>query len=193
MQLLSVLWNWAPVYIRCSFDQENRSRWAEESVCFCRMPGSCSHTGSHRRTEVFPLCSHIFSPGLPYCLKKIFKPLVSTHPINNSSFALCPRAGLCHLCGQAGRGWSAEQFGKTLQNDPTQLHLLCSVRVFEKFVIICHFEHTQAVVLFEEFWDLLGLRKTTGKKVKMWVPCSAILPRYYFPDTTFRSTSAWNG
>lgn len=143
------------------------------------MPGSCSHTGSHRRTEVFPLCSHIFSPGLSYCLKKIFKPFVSTHPINNSSFSLCPRACLCHLCGQAGQGWSAEQFGKTLQNDPTQLHLLCFVRVFEKLVIICHFKHTQAVVLFKEFWDLLGLRKTTGKKVKMWVPCSAILPRYY--------------
>lgn len=35
-----------------------------------------------------------------------------------------------------------QEHGEALQNDPTQLQILCSVRVFDKLVIMGHFEHT---------------------------------------------------
>lgn len=96
---------------------------------------------THSRTEFSPF-AFTSSPRGPLCLKKRYlRPgFQFTKQINLSPsdaqelvFATC-----------MVRPGSAEvlEHGETLQNDPAQFQILCFVRVFEKIVIMDHFEHT---------------------------------------------------
>lgn len=112
--------------------------WAEESVCLYRNSGSWFWTGSEEELKLPALLSHL--PGLPHGFKKLFKPLISINPINNSSFQLCPRACLCHLCGQAVLNCKTAWEDPTEQTYTAPTFLLCNG--LWKLVRMHHMEHT---------------------------------------------------
>lgn len=120
-----------------------------------------------------PLLSHLL-PKVPACLKKKryispgfqFTKEINLSPSNAPElvFATCmARPGSAEV--QEHR----ETCVQTGQNDLTELQILCFLRVFEKLVVMGHFEHTWAIALFEKFCDLLG------KKAKKW-KCKFLTP-----------------
>lgn len=161
--LFSVLRNWVPVYIRFRL---NPKAEVDEQRSQPASVGTQAPACTHSRTEFSPF-AFTSSPRGPLLFeKKIFKYWISIQQTDKSFSWWCPRACPCHLHGQARQWWGAGTW-ETLRNDPTQLQILCFVRVFEKLVTTGHFEHTWAVALFEKFWDLLGLRQK-GESVGSW-------------------------
>lgn len=155
-QLLPVLRNWAPGYIRCWSDPESSSLWAEESVCFYGILRSCSHMWSHRRTDVFS-CALTPSPAVrkihlnPWFQFTQYLIL----PSNNTQglvFATCrTRSGSAEVRNSLGR--------------PCTVQTLLLCKSLEKLVIICRFEHT---------WALWGVLRPSWLEEKYRQKCENV-------------------